>query len=106
MNENIKEKLAEWHSLSPEEQRAIKEQKLQDVLDGIHPKQVTYIQTLPVSRKALFADAFSGSKAKAIKAKCLSCCNMEAEEVSNCTVITCPLYSVRPYQRNQEESEE
>jgi hypothetical protein len=31
---------------------------------------------------------------------------MEAEEVSNCAVITCPLYSVRPYQRNQEESEE
>lgn len=34
----------------------------------------------------------------AVKIKCLSCCNYDRDEVANCTVVTCALHPVRPYQ--------
>jgi hypothetical protein len=42
------------------------------------------------------------SKAAAIKAKCLDCCCYQRKEVELCTVVACPLWHVRPYQKGEE----
>jgi hypothetical protein len=41
-------------------------------------------------------------KALALKQKCLQCCGYQRLEVEKCTVITCTLYPVRPYQHDEE----
>ena len=52
---------------------------------------------LPSAQNA-FVKAFSGkSKALAIKAKCIECCNLQKVEVAGCLVKGCPLYRYRPY---------
>lgn len=38
------------------------------------------------------------SKSVAIRVKCLQCCGYQREEISVCTVVTCALHPVRPYQ--------
>lgn len=54
---------------------------------------------IPKTQKKLFAGAYSGkSKAKALKAKCLHCCNFQRAEVTACTTFACPLWSYRPFQ--------
>jgi len=35
---------------------------------------------------------------KSIDAKCFDCSNYQMEEVRECTVLSCPLWYVRPYQ--------
>lgn len=35
---------------------------------------------------------------KSINAKCYDCCCGDTNEVKHCTVQTCPLWSIRPYQ--------
>lgn len=35
---------------------------------------------------------------KSINAKCFDCSNRQTEEVKNCSVTSCPLWLVRPYQ--------
>ena len=56
------------------------------------------IDQLPESTKGIYVRAFKGSKASAIKAKCLSCCCNDREEIRECLVYICPLFEVRPYQ--------
>lgn len=54
---------------------------------------------IPVSQQGIFQRAYEGKSKKAIiNAKCLDCCCFNREEVANCTVISCPLWKVRPYQ--------
>ena len=36
----------------------------------------------------------------AINSKCLDCICWQQAEVKRCTVVTCPLYTYRPYQGN------
>lgn len=50
------------------------------------------------TRRALFGQM---SRATAVKVKCLQCCNYDREEVRHCTVVTCALHNVRPYQPDQ-----
>ncbi len=52
---------------------------------------------IPSSQRNIYSRAFSGSKANAVKAKCLDCCCGVREEVRLCEVYMCPLYEVRPY---------
>jgi hypothetical protein len=47
------------------------------------------------TRRALFGQM---GKALALKQKCLQCCGYQREEVKMCTVLTCALHPVRPYQ--------
>jgi hypothetical protein len=54
--------------------------------DLIHRKTVIQIWELDKS-----------SLRKSINAKCFDCSNYQKEEVSNCTVKTCPLWEVRPW---------
>ena len=37
-------------------------------------------------------------RSAAIRIKCLQCCNYDRDEVRGCTVVTCALHPVRPYQ--------
>ena len=37
-------------------------------------------------------------KSVAIKIKCLQCCGYQMNEISLCSVVTCALHPVRPYQ--------
>lgn len=60
-------------------------------------EQENVIQRLPESIKNVFRKAYSGSKANAIKAKCLDCTCNHREEIKNCEAFTCPLWNVRPY---------
>ena len=46
------------------------------------------------------------SRAQAIKSKCLSCANLQREEVRMCPVVTCPLHSVRPYQQGEQDQKD
>jgi hypothetical protein len=70
-------------------------------------RREAHVQRAPVSlqgglRRAL---AGEGSPRQIIKAKCLDCCNWERVEVANCTVVTCPLWRLRPYQKGAAEDE-
>jgi hypothetical protein len=40
----------------------------------------------------------------AINAKCWECSCEQRLEITNCTCVSCPLYPVRPYQKNSEEA--
>ena len=70
-------------------------------LQACTEKQQQYIQSDSVllSYKRTLAEAFtSRSYMKVIKAKCLTCCCFERDEVRNCKVQICPLWNLRPYQ--------
>jgi hypothetical protein len=61
-------------------------------------KQQAYLQLQTESTQSVYEKAYCGSKANAVKAKCLDCCLNNREEIRFCTVETCPLWAVRPYQ--------
>lgn len=46
------------------------------------------------------------SRANALKIKCLQCSNYQMLEVRNCTVVTCALHNLRPYQVGATEDED
>ncbi len=52
----------------------------------------------PKSRHRLVDKIETGSIAAAVKLMCIQCSNYQNEEIKNCTVITCALHSIRPYQ--------
>lgn len=59
-----------------------------------------YLERVPASCQGIYKKAYGGSKANAVKAKCLDCTCNQRDEVRNCTAVTCPLWIVRPYQGN------
>ena len=61
-----------------------------------------FIAKQPSSVQGIYERALSGqSRATAVKAKCLDCTGNQRQEVSLCTVNTCPLYPYRPYQSKE-----
>ena len=65
----------------------------------MNEKQQIYVDKAPESVKGILERAFLGkSKATAIKAKCLSCCNWQRSEITACAVFICPLHPFRPFQ--------
>ncbi len=63
-------------------------------------RRAEHLATVPASLRGVFERAFGGkSRATAIRAKCLDCCHFSRAEVAGCTVVICPLHSVRPYQQ-------
>lgn len=46
----------------------------------------------------IFKLAYDGSKATAVKAKCLECVWLDRSAITDCTASECPLWAVRPYQ--------
>lgn len=65
-------------------------------------KQRIYVLLNPESTRSCHSRAYSGSKANAVKAKCLDCTLNNRDEIKFCAVQTCPLWSVRPYQVKEE----
>lgn len=61
-------------------------------------KQENVIKRLPESVKSVYRKAYEGSKANAVKAKCLECVCNARELIRNCETEACPLWKVRPYQ--------
>lgn len=59
-----------------------------------------YIKLVPRLYRNLLQNVYFGKKsyARAVKAKCLDCACYVKKEVTNCSVETCPLYKLRPYQ--------
>jgi hypothetical protein len=51
----------------------------------------------PKKYRGLARKAHAGSKAWAVKLKCLDCSSYQTQEVKYCPVIACPLWPVRPY---------
>ena len=87
--------------------KEISEARLQEQLLRLHPKQKDYIEkSVQYTSRKLFADSFEGSRAKAVKAKCLSCCNFSKDDITYCAVLICPLHTVRPYQSKSENDSE
>lgn len=64
-------------------------------------KQENVIKRLPESIKSVYKKAYSGSKANAVKAKCLECVCNSRELVRSCDIVECPLWTVRPYQNKK-----
>ena len=63
-----------------------------------------YILDLPaIAQKALYNAYTSKTLRKRIKAKCLDCTGFQREEVTKCTTKVCPLWDVRPYQKEEKE---
>ena len=51
------------------------------------------------SKVAVFRKAYAGdSRSAAMQAKCLECVSYSTRDVRECTIVTCPLWSMRPYQ--------
>jgi hypothetical protein len=67
-------------------------------MSEIKEKQQNYILSKPMSVTNTYKKAYEGSKANAVKAKCLDCTCDQREEIRDCEAFTCPLWEVRPYQ--------
>ena len=71
----------------------------------ITDKQKAYLDTVPALSRGIVERAFEGkSRAIAVKAKCLACCNWQRDEVAQCRVETCPLWQFRPFRPLQKAS--
>jgi hypothetical protein len=57
-------------------------------------------RSVPEKHKIATQRALMGQipRSTAIRVKCLQCCNYEREQIIHCTVLTCALHAVRPYQ--------
>lgn len=56
-------------------------------------------RTFPKMALPLIDKIEGGSLTAAVQLKCLECSSWVRQEVRDCVVRDCPLYSVRPYQR-------
>lgn len=70
-------------------------------------KIIEAAKQVPERLRLTFARAMTGSKANAIKAKCQECCAYEdvTNRIRQCTVYRCPLWGVRPYQKDESEGD-
>ena len=61
---------------------------------------VEFLEQVPLMYYSTMESALTGkpSRARAIKAMCLSCSAFVREEITECRVILCPLHHYRPYQ--------
>lgn len=55
----------------------------------------------PESRQGLLNKVERGSLRATINAYCLQCSNFQSDEIRNCSVTGCALYSIRPYQNSK-----
>ena len=82
---------AEKIKASPDAQKALKALK-----DNIDDERF-----IPIIEKIE-----AGSRAAAVKMKCIECMGCQPSEVKKCTVYHCPLYLFRPYKESEPETEE
>lgn len=75
-------------------------------MEEITKKRDVYMGLKPQSMVSAYKKAYAGSKAAAVKAKCLDCTGDQRLEVKNCDSVTCPLWSVRPFQTREMDEDE
>lgn len=82
-----------------ENARRLRQQKVA-VFAAKTPKNASLVDGLSLSHASIYVDSLEGrlSAKKAIKAKCLECSAFQEIEVKHCTVTSCPLHPIRPYQ--------
>lgn len=61
------------------------------------------LSQIPPKYRKIYERAVEGSKAAAIKAQCLECMGWSRSEVTRCTDMGCPLWTVRPFQEESEQ---
>lgn len=63
-------------------------------------EQLVFRNTIPQQYRTSYDKAIDKkSKVAAIKVKCLDCMNWDKKLVKECDITTCPLWSIRPYNR-------
>ena len=72
-------------------------------LSGLTMGQRQALKNVPDSLKPVFLRAYRGSRAAGIKAFCLSCVGYVKRDITGCTARGCPLFTNRPYQRDERE---
>jgi len=77
------------------------------------PHQRQYIEiylekSVPEKHKLATQRSLLGQvpRSVAIRVKCLQCCSYDREEITHCTVLSCALHAVRPYQNKNAPDEE
>jgi len=60
-----------------------------------------YLASVPSGSRWLFYKVYTGaaSRPQCMKAKCMECSSFNRDEITNCTVKSCPLYNIRPFRR-------
>jgi hypothetical protein len=63
---------------------------------------------VPILYREKFRKIYAGDahRAAMVKAKCLDCCCYQRLEVRACNATACPLWSIRPYQTDSEDTEQ
>ena len=65
--------------------------------ERINDLRAVAIASTPASARKIVADAYERkSRARAIKAFCLTCVGFKRADVENCTAVCCPLFVWRP----------
>lgn len=68
-----------------------------------------HAETIPLTSRSLYLKCTESavSPRQAIKAKCQSCTGYEdrVDRIRNCTVYRCPIWTYRPYQTEDSESD-
>lgn len=59
-----------------------------------------WCEHIPAIYQRVYRKAVKGKSLRAaVNAKCQDCVNWQRKEIENCTIVTCPLWSVRPYSK-------
>jgi len=74
------------------EQRAKWRENIPDIHNGAYRK----LYDKAINKKSMRA---------AVNSKCLDCMNYQSREIKICSVVTCPLWSYRPYQDRPQDSD-
>lgn len=84
------------------EAKKLKQAIAVETVSKIPDKHRSYFKDIPKPYLTLMIASYQGKLpySKAVKAKCLDCSCYDKTEITNCTVKTCPLFSLRPYQKN------
>lgn len=71
-------------------------------LSATKQAQAEYVVTCPLKHQQAVRKSLAGalSPRSAIRVKCLTCSNFQRDEVTGCNVVLCPLWAIRPYQKD------
>jgi hypothetical protein len=71
------------------------------VSERIALKRAGRLATMPTASRKLFERVWSGkaSPRASIKACCQECVGFERAAITECTAYACPLWNLRPYQK-------
>lgn len=76
--------------------------------DEIKEQRKKRLAGIPILYRGMFERVWFGNAGRAlrVKCKCLDCTCYQRLEVENCTTVACPLWEIRPYQKDVPEPED